>query len=229
VRKSGFIVRSLKFLKLTIQPLAPPLLLPPLLPLCRAAAPPLATDAAPPKASYCSSPAPHVVPELACRLSPSLLAFPEHATLLCRSTKPPLCRRRLPPLTVAATLPAPPPALVAPTRRLRASRHPSSSSLASFRALHAAPPLPELCSAATSPPSWLAPCIPSSPFFTGLRRSVAFLPPFRSLLHSHFTPNFEIHRRRSSSSPATSLLSVGRPPQLLSIHDSPSSSFAMIP
>jgi hypothetical protein len=62
---------------------------------------------------------------------------------LSSSSTPPLPRSRPPPLTAAAALPAPPPALAAPTRRPQAGRRPSPSPLAFLRARHAAPPLPE--------------------------------------------------------------------------------------
>jgi hypothetical protein len=103
-----------------------------------------ATDrhAAPPEA--CSSAAPRVTLELAHRLSSSLLALPEHATMPYHPPElPSLYRRRPPPLTIAAALPAPFSTLVASTRCLQAGHRSSSSPLVLFRALHAAPPLPE--------------------------------------------------------------------------------------
>jgi hypothetical protein len=133
----------------TSAPGAPLPFLLPLLPLCRAAAPLLATVPRYPRPPCLSWP-PRLAPELAHRLNPFLLAFPERATLLRRLTEPPTCHRRPPPLTTAVALLAPAPALVAPMRRPQAGHCPSSSPLGFFRACHAAPPLPELCLAATT-------------------------------------------------------------------------------
>jgi hypothetical protein len=83
-------------------------------------------------------------------LAPPLLLFPPLTSATAgRHRSPPLqlCRRHLLPLA-------------APTRRPQAGRRPSPSPLAFSRAHHAAPPLPEHCPAATSPLSWLAPCMP---------------------------------------------------------------------
>jgi hypothetical protein len=106
------------------------------------------------------------------------------------------CYRRPSPLTTAAALPVPPSASAAPTRRYQADRRPSPSPLAFSRARHAALPLPELCPTATSPPSWLAPCVPPPPFFSGQRPSVAPLPSILLSLAFAFHPEPWIHHRR---------------------------------
>jgi hypothetical protein len=100
-------VRSLKFLKSHNSPWPPPCSSSSAFPLprdCTAAG----RRAAPPEASHCSSAAPCVTPELARRLSSSLLALPKHATMPYRPPElPSLCRRRPPPLIVTAALPVP--------------------------------------------------------------------------------------------------------------------------
>jgi hypothetical protein len=230
VRKLDFTSRSLEFLEFTSQPLAPPP------PSSSSASPLLRSSAAtgrratPPEATSCSSAAPRVASELGHRLSVPPLAFPERDTLLYRPPELPLlCRRRPPPLIAAAALPAPPPALAAPTRRPQAGRRPSFSPLAFFRALHIAPPLPELCLAITSPPSRLAP-MRASPTLLCWSKTLSSFPSLHFALSCTLTSlQASECRCYSSSSPATSLSTVGRPPQLLPIHDGPSSSFAMIP
>jgi hypothetical protein len=69
-------VRSLEFLKFTLQPLAPP--------LSSSSAPPLPRRSAAPEANSCSSSAPRVAPELGHRLSASPLSLPARGTPLCR-------------------------------------------------------------------------------------------------------------------------------------------------
>jgi hypothetical protein len=219
-------VRSLKLLNLQISHQRPPSFFLLCLLLCRATAPPQAL--VPCRARLFPAPAPlHASPPS----SPTALAPPaglpraRHAAARATSSWLP----SPPQLTAAAALPVPPPALAALTRCLQASRRSSSSLLACSYALHVALSLPELCPLATSPPSRLAPMRASPPFFAGLRLSVASPPSISLSLALAFHTELRIHRRRSSSSPATSLLTVGKPPQLLPIHDSPSSSFAMIP
>jgi hypothetical protein len=192
VRKLDFTPRSLEFLEFTSQPVTPH-------PPSSSSAPPLPRSsatagcrAAPPEAPACLFWPPRVAPELAHRLT----FFPLAPSAPRRPTKPPLCRRRLPPLTAAAALPAPPPAPAAPTRRLQAGRCPSSLPLAFSRALHVAPPLPELCPAATSQPSWLAPCVPLPPSFSGLRPSVVLSP--SNLL---FSGDLLAHRGQTTTAP----------------------------
>jgi hypothetical protein len=106
----------------------------------------------------------------------------------------PLClvagRRRSPPLQLCRRHLLP---LAAPTRRRQAGRHPNPSPLAFSRACHAAPPLSELYPAATSPPSWLAPCVPPPPFFSGPRPSVASPPSNLLSLAFAFHPEPRIH------------------------------------
>jgi hypothetical protein len=157
VTELDFTIRSLEFLEFKSLPLAPP-------PPSSSSAPPLPCSsasagrrAAPPEAFPCLSWPPRVTSELCHRLSAPTLAFPERDTLLYLLPELPLYRCRSPLLTATTALLAPPPALAAPTRRPQAGRRPSFSPLAFSRALHVAPPLPKLCLAATTPPSWLAP------------------------------------------------------------------------
>jgi hypothetical protein len=144
VRKPSFIVRSLEFLKSHNSPWRPPFFF--LYP------PPLPRDSAAAGYRYRTARGQLLLqrrstrhPRARRRLSPSLLAFPEHSTSL---SHPPellsLCRHRPSPLTITAVLPVPPPALVAPMRHLQAGRRSSSSPLAFFRARHAARSLLEL-------------------------------------------------------------------------------------
>jgi hypothetical protein len=149
MRKPSFTVRSLEFVKSHNSPWCPSLFF-----LCP---PPLLRDSATAGCCCHAAQGQRLLqrrytrrPRARRRLSPSLLAFPEHSTSLCRPPElPPLYRRRPPPLTVAAALPAPPPALVAPMRHLQAGRRSSSSPLAFFCARHTARSLPELRSVAT--------------------------------------------------------------------------------
>jgi hypothetical protein len=178
-----------------------PLLLP-LFPLCRAAAPPLAAVSHRPRPPCLSWP-PRVTRELAHRLNPFLLAFPERATPLrrCSSRQELLAvagHRRSPPLQLCRRHLLP---LVAPTCCPQADRRHSPSPLAFSRARHAAPPLPELCPAATSPLSWLVPCVPPPPFFSSPRPSVASPPSILLSLAVAFHPEPRIHHRRPCSSP----------------------------
>jgi hypothetical protein len=151
VRKPSFTVRSLEFLKSHNSPWRPP----PFFVLCP---PPLPRDSAA-VGCRCHAARGQLLlqrrstrhPRARRRLSPSLLAFPEHSTSFCRPPELlPLCRRRSPPLTVAPVLPVLPPALVAPIRHLQAGRRSSSSPLAFLHARHAARSLPKLRPAATS-------------------------------------------------------------------------------
>jgi hypothetical protein len=110
------------------------------------------------------APAPlHVSPSNSPTASPPSCWPPQHATTLCRPPELPLStaadHRRLPPLQPCQRHLL---LLAAPTCCLQASRGSSSSPLAFFRALHVAPPLPELrrpprpSSAASS--SYCSPC-----------------------------------------------------------------------
>jgi hypothetical protein len=127
-------MRSLEFLEFTSQPLAPP-------PPSSSSASPLPHSstaagrlAAPPEATSCSSAAPRVAPELAHRLSPSLLALPEHAAAAHRRCS-----------TASAT------SCSGSSHASPSGRPPPSSlPLAFSQARHATPPLPELRPAATT-------------------------------------------------------------------------------